>query len=65
MSKAVYCKCENTYSIDCRYGKNKRCKTPEYWKQGIGSIHQSNGVSDVINNDSPRSISNQRSGLWD
>ena len=39
MARAVYCKCKNTYSIDCdKY--NKKCKSPEYWKQGIGSIHK-------------------------
>ena len=39
MSRAVYCKCKNTYSIDCdKY--NKKCKADEYWKQGIGSIYK-------------------------
>ena len=32
--KAVYCKCKNTYCIDCC----KDCKAPDYWKQGIGDI---------------------------
>ena len=32
MSRAVYCKCLNTYCIDCC----KNCDAPEYWKQGIG-----------------------------
>lgn len=35
MSKAVYCYCQNTYSIEC---KDKECTAPEYWKQGIGDI---------------------------
>ena len=35
--RAVYCKCKNTYSIDCK--GNEGCKTPEYWKQGIGRIN--------------------------
>ena len=36
--RAKYCKCQNTYTIDnC---EDKRCKQPEYWKQGIGSIHK-------------------------
>mgnify|MGYP003635061282 CR=1 FL=1 len=39
MARAVYCKCKNTYSIDCdKY--NKKCKADEYWKQGIGSIYK-------------------------
>ena len=40
MSRAVYCKCKNTYSIDCKQEKDKGCKTPEYWKQGIGNIRK-------------------------
>ena len=39
--KAVYCKCKNTYSIDCKNNNDKNCKTPEYWKQGIGRISAS------------------------
>ena len=35
--RAVYCKCKNTYSIDCR-DNNKNCNAPYYWKQGIGRI---------------------------
>ena len=38
--RAVYCKCKNTYSIDCKEYQNKQCKTPYYWKQGIGSIYK-------------------------
>ena len=34
MSRAVYCKCKNTYCISCC----KDCKAPEYWQQGIGNI---------------------------
>lgn len=37
--KAVYCKCKNTYSIKCDK-KQKKCKAPYYWKQGIGSIYK-------------------------
>ena len=37
MARAVYCKCKNTYSINCGKG-NKKCNTPYYWSQGIGSI---------------------------
>ena len=36
--RAVYCKCKNTYSIECKNTTDKSCKTPEYWKQGIGRI---------------------------
>ena len=39
MAKAVYCKCKNTYSIDCDKD-GKKCKSDEYWKQGIGSIYK-------------------------
>lgn len=38
MSRAVYCYCKNTYSIECDKGSNKRCNAPDYWKQGIGNI---------------------------
>jgi len=38
--KAVYCKCKNTYSIECDSSPNKGCSTPEYWKQGIGPINK-------------------------
>ena len=39
--RAVYCKCRNTYSIKCDKNKsNLKCKSPDYWKQGIGSIHK-------------------------
>ena len=41
MSRAVYCKCKNTYSIECKTNAEKGCKTPEYWKQGIGKIKKS------------------------
>jgi len=33
MGKAVFCKCKNTYKIDCDC-----TKYPDYWKQGIGSL---------------------------
>ena len=39
MARAVYCKCKNTYSIDCDKD-GKKCKSAEYWKQGIGSIYK-------------------------
>lgn len=40
MSKAVYCKCKNTYSIECKNNKDEKCNAPEYWKQGIGTINK-------------------------
>lgn len=39
MAKAVYCKCRNTYSIECDKA-GKKCNADEYWKQGIGSIYK-------------------------
>jgi len=39
MARAVYCKCKNTYSIECDKDTNK-CKAGEYWKQGVGSIYK-------------------------
>lgn len=38
--RAVYCKCKNTYSIECNQNQNKDCNAPDYWKQGIGSIYK-------------------------
>tara|TARA_R110000796_G_scaffold52665_1_gene124025 strand:- start:129 stop:323 length:195 start_codon:yes stop_codon:yes gene_type:complete len=40
MSRAVYCKCLNTYSIKCKQNEIKGCDAPDYWKQGIGSIYK-------------------------
>ena len=40
MSRAVYCKCKNTYSIECKQEKDEGCNAPYYWKQGIGNIHK-------------------------
>ena len=48
--RAKYCKSKNTYTIkDC-----KNCKCQYYWKQGIGSIHNSNHVSNIVNQDTQR-----------
>ncbi len=38
MGKGKYCKCKNTYLVDCKEDEN--CNTPEYWKQGIGKIYK-------------------------
>lgn len=34
--RAKYCKCKNTYTI--KGCKDKKCKQPYYWSQGIGDI---------------------------
>ncbi len=44
--RAVYCKCKNTYSIECK--DNKICNAPEYWKQGIGRISAIPAIPDGI-----------------
>jgi hypothetical protein len=36
--RAKYCKCKNTYTIS--HCNENKCKTPWYWKQGIGSIYK-------------------------
>ena len=47
--RAKYCKCKNTYTIkDC---KSKHCKTPYYWSQGIGSLHNNDHQSTINNID--------------
>ena len=38
MARAKYCKCKNTYTINGCDKDKKKCKAPEYWKQGIGQI---------------------------
>lgn len=50
--RAKYCKCKNTYTI--KGCKSKKCKTPYYWSQGIGSIHIDNHVSTIVNEDTER-----------
>ena len=37
MSKAIYCRCLNTYVPKDKCDK-KDCPYPDYWKQGIGDI---------------------------
>lgn len=37
--RAVYCKCKNTYSIECSNNQGQKCEAPYYWKQGIGRIN--------------------------
>jgi len=46
--RAVYCKCKNTYSIECKDNNNKICNAPEYWKQGIGRISAIPAIPDDI-----------------
>tara|TARA_R110002167_G_scaffold217425_1_gene422211 strand:- start:263 stop:496 length:234 start_codon:yes stop_codon:yes gene_type:complete len=51
--RAKYCKSKNTYTIDgC-----KNCSCSEYWKQGIGSIHNDNHTSSVLNTDTENVLS--------
>tara|TARA_R110000772_G_scaffold132375_1_gene240930 strand:- start:179 stop:412 length:234 start_codon:yes stop_codon:yes gene_type:complete len=51
--RAKYCKSKNTYTIDgC-----KNCNCSEYWKQGIGSIHNDNHISSVLNTDTENVLS--------
>ena len=57
MARAVYCKCRNTYSIECDKA-GKKCNADEYWKQGIGSIHNDNHQSTIVNIDTTRIINN-------
>jgi len=52
--RAKYCKSKNTYTIkDC-----KNCGCQEYWKQGIGSIHNDDHQSTIVNIDTTRIINN-------
>ena len=50
--RAVYCKCKNTYSIECGKNDNKSCNVPDYWIQGIGNINQSDNVYNYTNTSS-------------
>lgn len=51
--RAKYCKSKNTYTIDgC-----KNCSCPEYWKQGIGSIHNNDHVATIVNIDTENVLS--------
>lgn len=38
--RAVYCKCKNTYSIECLNNPEKGCEIDNKDKQGIGSIYK-------------------------
>ena len=50
--RAKYCKSKNTYTIDgC-----KNCGCPEYWKQGIGSLHLDDHDATIVNIDTTRTI---------
>ena len=50
--RAKYFKCKNTYTI--KGCKSKKCNSPYYWSQGIGSIHINNHVSTILNEDTER-----------
>ena len=60
--KAWYCKCKNTYTMTkCN---EKKCQAPDYWSQGLGSL-TGGTISNVDNQSSERTDSNDRAGLWD
>ena len=60
--RAKYCRCKNTYTMTkCN---ERKCKFPDYWSQGIGSL-TGGGVSNVDNQSTDRTESNDRAGLWD
>jgi len=48
-----YCKCKNTYLVKCP----KKCKAPDYWKQGIGAL-DGGVISNVDNTNKQRLLSN-------
>lgn len=51
--RAKYCKSKNTYTItEC-----KKCNCPEYWKQGIGSIHNDDHTATITNADTENTLS--------
>ena len=39
MSKAIFCRCLGTYTMECDV---KDCPYPKYWQQGIGNIGNKN-----------------------
>ena len=56
--KSKYCKCKNTYTTeDCL---TNNCHYPDYNRQGVGSLIE-NGVSNVDNSSSERTINSERS----
>ena len=60
--RAKYCKCKNTYTMTkCN---EKKCQAPDYWSQGLGSL-TGGVVSNVDNQSTERTESNDRAGLWD
>jgi hypothetical protein len=51
--RATYCKSKNTYTTkECR-----NCKCSEYWKQGIGSLHNDNHDATIVNTDTENVLS--------
>jgi len=60
--RAKYCKCKNTYTMTkCN---ERKCPTPDYWGQGLGSL-TGGTISNVDNQSTDRTDSNERAGLWD
>lgn len=52
MSQSVYCKCKNTYVVEC---DRSMCKAPYYWEQGIGDL-DNNTVSNITSLEEVRGI---------
>lgn len=52
--RAKYCKCKNTYTI--KGCKSKHCKAPYYWSHGIGSLHNQNHQSTIVNVDTEKTL---------
>ena len=52
--RAKYCKCKNTYTI--KGCKSKKCKAPYYWSHGIGSLHNQNHQSTIVNVDTEKTL---------
>ena len=56
--KAIYCKKIGSYTNECVCEDTSHC--PKYYRQGIGSLIE-NGVSNVDNSSSERTINSERS----
>ena len=52
--RSKYCKCKNTYTI--KGCKSKHCKAPYYWSHGIGSLHNQNHQSTIVNVDTEKTL---------
>ena len=52
MSKSVYCKCKNTYTVEC---KRDKCNGLYYWEHGIGNL-DNNTISNITSFEEVRDI---------